>query len=250
MHKRNSDRLIAAIATAILAAIILLTLFFTGLSWDKEVLALNSIPEVAPEEEVFLEPELLEEPGEEIEEKQEELEAAADRGEPDPAPELNRVKEVAGENPEPAPKVEKQVTTTKPSPVKATEPPKTDKEPKRATDPLAGKFSSRNGSKDGRINGNGAAKTGTAQTQGSVRGRKFKGAAALTAEVNQKIVVRVSVTVDAEGRVKAASISDGGAADSKLRNKILANAKTARWEAKPGAPDASGILTYTITPKL
>lgn len=250
MQTRHSDRLIAAVATGVIAAIILLVLFFSVITWDKAALAQASIPEItSAEDEVFLEPELLEEPGEELEEISDAPEAPAEQGEPEPAPEVNRMKEVKGENPDPAPKVDKVVSQTKPSPVKVTEPPKSDKEPKKATDPLAGKFSSRNGRKDGKAGGQGSGTDGISHANGSVRGRRFKGAPAFTAEVNQKYIVKVSVTVNEAGKVTEAHISDGGGAPTAVRNKCLQNAKKASWDAKPGAPDASGLLTYTITPK-
>lgn len=251
MNKRYTDRIWAAAATAAIAAIILLTLFFTGLTWDKAAIAQSSIPEGESPEELFIEPELLELPGEELPDITDAPEAPAENGQPEQAPEENRQVESPGKNEQPeAPKAAKPVTQTKPSPVKVTEPKKTESEPKKATNPTAGKFSTKNGSTDGKNAGQGTGTKGTAKAQGSVRGREFKGADRFTAEVSQKTVVVIAVTVNADGKVIWARVQDGGGASKAVQNQCKQNAYTARWTAKPGAPDANGTIRYTITPKL
>ena len=60
MTRTDKDRAIAAGLTFIVALIILLTLFFGGISWDRQALAESSTPELMPPEELFIEPELVE----------------------------------------------------------------------------------------------------------------------------------------------------------------------------------------------
>lgn len=253
MNRHHSERIIAALLTCVLSAVILLILFFTGLTWDRAALARMSIPEEESDEEIFIEPELLELPGEELPEitESEEREAPADKGEPEQAPEVNREIESPGKNEAvEAPKPAKVVTQSKPSPVKVTEPKKSEKEPKRATDPTAGKFGPKNGVKDGKNKGQGTGQQGTAKVKGSVRGRDFRPGPSFTAEVSQRTVVVVSVTVNSAGKVTYARVSNSGGASGKVQEQCRQNAYKARWTEKQGAPDANGTITYTITPRI
>ncbi|MCM1291303.1 MAG: hypothetical protein NC201_00485 [Prevotella sp.] len=251
MSNSAKDKYIAAAVTALICVAILLTLFFSSISWEKEAIAQASLPEVAAEEPLFIEPEILEEPGEELPDITDAPEAPADKGEPESAPEENRKIEAPGKNVEPkAPNVEKPLSQKKESPVKVTEPKKNNKDFKRATDPTAGKFSGKNGVKDGKNRGEGTGNKGIAAASGSVRGRNFKGTRGFRPSVNQKYTVTVAVTVTDEGKVKYARVSKSGGAPAELQQQCVNDAYTAKWDARPGVPDANGTITFSVKPAL
>ena len=60
MRNTDKDRTLAAALTFLVALAILLFLFFGGISWDPRDIAEASTPELMPEEELFIEPELVE----------------------------------------------------------------------------------------------------------------------------------------------------------------------------------------------
>ena len=65
-NNKNKDSIIAAAVTFAVALLLLLFLFFGGMTFDRSQLAASSIPEIAPEEEeLFIEPEILQDLGEE-----------------------------------------------------------------------------------------------------------------------------------------------------------------------------------------
>lgn len=243
-HERR-DSLIAALLTMLATALILVVLFTCGMNYEKRELAEASTPELMPdEEELFYEPELIE--------AGEEMAVVNDapspdlKGEPEKSTEENREVVVKGTNPKPAPPVEKLVTQKKESPVKATEPSETDKEIKKATSEVAGKFASRNGNADAKASGAGAGGEGVGVT-GNMRGRTFLGCPKPVVALRHKTVVTVNVVVDSEGRVISASAT--GSADASIRRKCEQAARQARWSAKKGAPETHGSITFTITPK-
>lgn len=247
MNRIASDKLIAATVTAIVTVLILLVLFCCGLTLDKAALA--EAPKPEPPEELFLDPDILEEePGEELPDIIDEEAAPAPQGEPEPADADNREVVTPGNNPDPAPSVAKPVTQKKSSPVKTEEPEKKDKDEKRATQRNAVKNAfSRNGSSDSKHNGTSVGKAGVS-TSGSARGRTFKGCPPFSVAATERTVVKVRVTVNAAGKVIAASVSSGGNAEQKAA--CLRAAKKASWSEKPGAADVSGTITFTIIPKV
>lgn len=243
----NKDRLIAAGVTFLAALIILLFLFTGGLHYQRAQLAEASVPELMEpddDEELFLQPELLAEQGEPDATAQD-APAPAEQGEPDNGPENTKLV-VPGDNPKPAPQIEKKITQTAESPVKATNPPATKEEPSRVSSELANKFSGKNGTPAGKTGSNGSGGDGQGVT-GTANGRVFKGCNMPDVALRHKTTVKVSVVIDAEGNVIKATAS--GAPDASIRRACEQAARSARWSAKKGAAETYGTITFTITPK-
>ena len=248
MKKEQKDRTIAAILTFCVTLVILLVLFFGGITWDRQLLAESSVPELMPqEEELFIEPELVE-LGEETSQVKNATPAPTLKGEPEPAPVDNvEIVEPAPEpKPEPKPVV-KEITQKKESKVQKEEPSATEKERQKATSSVANKFAPKNGATEGSDKGtSGAGGTGVG-VSGNAHGRTFISCPSPDVALRHKTVVTVSVVIDAEGRVVEASAS--GSADASIRKKCEAAARQARWSAKKGATSTRGSITFTITPR-
>lgn len=59
-QEKRTDSIIAAAITFVVALLILLFLFFGGMTFDRAELAVSSTPEIEPlEEELFIEPEIM-----------------------------------------------------------------------------------------------------------------------------------------------------------------------------------------------
>lgn len=244
MKRYDKDRAIAAFITFIVALVILLTLFFGGISWDRQALAEASTPEIM-DEEVFIEPELVE-LGEENAVNNDKP-APAMKGEPDPAPEDKAEIIEPGPKPEPAPPKPKLNTQKKESKMKVEEPSQTDKERQKATSSVANKFSHRNGAVEGTDKGtSGAGGTGVG-VSGNAHGRSFISCPKPDVALRHKTIVTVNVVIDAEGKVVEATAK--GSADASIRRKCEAAARQARWSAKKGATSTRGSITFTITPR-
>lgn len=244
MKRYDKDRAIAAFLTFLVALAILLTLFFGGISWDRQALAEASTPEIM-DEEVFIEPELVE-LGEENAVNHDKP-APAMKGEPDPAPEDKAEIIEPGPKPEPAPPKPKLNTQKKESKMKVEEPSQTDKERQKATSSVANKFSHRNGAVEGTDKGtSGAGGTGVG-VSGNAHGRSFISCPKPDVALRHKTVVTVNVVIDAEGKVVEATAK--GSADASIRRKCEAAARQARWSAKKGATSTRGSITFTITPR-
>ena len=244
--REKKDSAIAAGVTFIVALLLLLFLFTGSLGFDRALLAASSEPEVAEpeEEELFIDPELLDLGEENAVTK--DAPAPAFQGEPEPAEEDKAEVVEPGENPKPAPPTPKPVTQKKESPVKATEPSATDKERSKATSTVAKGFSGRNGVADGKAAesvGSGGTGVGVA---GNARGRTFTTCPKPDVSLRHKTVVTVSIVVDASGRVTSASAS--GNASAEIRRKCEQAALQARWTEKKGAGETRGTITFTITP--
>ncbi len=245
MTRQNKDSAIAAAITFIVALLILLGLFFGGLYFDREELAKASTPEIQnEEEELFIEPELVE-LGEENSQMKDSP-SPSTLGEPQQAEEEQTEKVTVGENPKPAPPVDKLVKSNKPQEVKAVEPTKSDKEEKEVKSKLAGKFTTKNGSPEGIATGSGSGGSGIG-VAGNARGRTFISCPKPDVTLRHKTVVTVRIVIDAEGKVVSASAS--GSADATIRRKCEQAARQARWTAKAGAAETHGTLTFTITPQ-
>lgn len=250
MGKRfNKDSAIAAAVTFIVALALLLFLYFGGMRFDRALLAASSQPEVMdPEEELFIEPEILNDLGEENATQNDEPAPSA-AGEPEKAEEDNSKQSVLGKNPRPAPQAEKPVVQKKESPVKATEPPANSEEKKKATSKLANKFAPKNGTESGKTGGSGAGGAGIG-ISGSVTGRTFKGCPKPDVELQNKVVVEVKVVIDSEGRVTSATArSKSGKASATILRACEQSARKARWSEDKDTPSARGSLTFTITPR-
>lgn len=243
MTRQQKDSAIAAAITFGLALLLLLLLFSLKMGWNREALAEASIPE-PQEEELFLEPELLTEAGQE-ETQTEDQPVAPLAGEPEPAPEPQP--KVVEKLPDPTPKVpkEKVITQTKPSPVQET-PPKGEEEKKRAAAAVANKFGGPNGSVEGKFETSGGGESAVGVT-GTMNGRRFLGCPKPDVKLRHKTVVKVEVTVDAAGKVISASATGGASAE--IRRACENAARQARWSEKKGAVSTRGSITFTITPK-
>lgn len=246
-NKRNYDPIIAAVLTFVCALLILLGLFFGGLTWDREALAQASTPEISEEEPIFIETELLE-LGEENSET-EETPAPAPEGEPELAEVDNLEKKIPEVKPEPVKSPDPQMpASTKESTVKVKQESGKDEEKKNIASTMANKFSSKNGNSDktndNATNGSGGSGVGVT---GNANGRSFISCPAPDVALRNKTVVTVNVVIDADGNVTEATASGGG--DASVRNKCVAAAKRAKWSAKKGASSTRGSITFTITPR-
>ena len=240
------DRVIAAAVTFAAAILILLFLFLGGMSVERRELAQASVPELMPEEEeTFLEPEILQDLGE-PDATANDAPAPVEQGEPRQTPVENNKIVVPGDNPKPAPQVEKKVTQKKESPVKATDPPANKEKPSEISSSMANKFSGKNGAQSGSKGSAGSGGTGVG-INGNANGRSLLGCPKPDVELRHKTTVRVSVVIDADGNVISANASGG--ADASIRRACERAAKGARWSAKKGAGETRGSITFTITPR-
>lgn len=235
---------IAAIVTFIAILIILLFLFFGSISFDRALLASSSIPEMQSDEELFIEPELtdLGEP----DAINNDAPAPAFKGEPEPAETDQTKLVVPGDNPKPAPPVEKLISSTKESDVKTTTPSVTKEEKSKVTSSIAKGFSGRNGASEGTSGNSGSGGTGSG-VSGNANGRTFLGCPVPDVTLRNKTIVTVNVVINADGKVISASAS--GSADASIRKKCEAAARNAKWSAKKGAGETRGSIRFTIVPK-
>ncbi len=236
---------IAACITFAVTGLLLVILFTCSLTWDRAALASMSTPEEQSDEELFISPELID-LGEMSTPMTDEA-TPSEIGEPVPAPEEVKQPIEKGENPEPAPVVEKKITQKSESPIKVKDPPAEKEEKKVVTSKMADKFSGKNGSVDGKFaSANGAGGIGVGVT-GNARGRTFLGCPKPVVELTNKTVVIVDIVVNEEGNVVSASAR--GSSSATIRSKCEQSALKARWSAKRGAGDTRGTITFTITPR-
>ncbi len=245
MTRQQKDKTIAAAITFVAMLIIIVALFLGGISFDSEQTAVKPVAELMPDEELFLEPEILKDLGEENAVRQD-APAEAFKGEPEHAETDNTKLVVKGDNQKPAPPVDKLVTTKKESPVQATEPSISKEEKQKVTSSVAKGFSSRNGSSEGKSGSSGAGGTGMGIT-GSASGRTFKGCPKPDVTLRNKTTVTVSVVIDSDGNVISAKASGGASAS--IRRACEQAAKGAKWSPKKGAGETRGSISFTITPR-
>lgn len=242
--KGMADRWIAVVVTVVFALLLFLFLYWGEIGFSREDMAAASTPEIAADEELFLEPELVDvgEP-----EPETQTEAAPEAlGEPDKAePNEVRIPEVKGKNEEKTPPKEKLVTQEKPSPITSKEP--SGKQTSKVTDPTANAFNRDNGKATGKNDKSGAGGNSTGVT-GSANGWVFKGCPKPDVKVSNKITIIVSVTVNEKGEVTDAVVKSN--AQAEVKQKCKAAALKARWE--PTDPKnkrkATGTITFTIFP--
>ena len=243
----NKDKIIAAAITLLAVLLILLILFLGGMSYQRAQLAETPVPELMldDEEETFIEPEILAIQGE-PDATNNDAPAPVEQGEPVKAPvENNKIVE-PGDNPKPTPQIEKKITQKTESPVKATDPPATTEEKSQIASSMANKFSGKNGTPGGKTGSNGSGGTGIG-VSGTANGRQFLGCSAPDVTLRHKTTVKVSVVIDASGKVISATAT--GAADASIRKACERAARSARWSEKKGAGETRGSITFTITPK-
>lgn len=247
LPQNKKDSAIAAAITFFVVLIILLILTFTGISYQEpEQLAKDSTPELMlDEEETFLEPEILKDLGEE-DAVNNDAPAKVFQGEPDPAPKDNNKIVEPGKNTKPAPPVKKLVSTNKESDVKSTEPKATEEERQHVTSSVAKGFSGRNGAPQGSNGSDGSGSNGIGIV-GNASGRTFMGCPKPDVTLQHKTTVKVSVVIDADGKVISATAS--GAASAAIRSACERAARQARWSEKKGAGETRGSITFTITPR-
>ena len=245
--KERKAAVIAAAVTFVAALVILVLLFVLTVGDSRRALAESSVPEIQDEEEIFLEPDLLvvDDPGDESEQTVDEA-APQPPGEPDPAPEEKPVRVVR--NPE-APK-EKPVSNKAPlmadskeSDVK-TSTPKLSKEEEQRIASMQGKLKTdNNGSRTGKESaesGNGGSGVGAT---GSLSGRRMLSCPTWKQSI-PKAVVKVRITVNAEGSVTAASAVSGG--NATVRGECEKMALRSKWTPKAGASPETGYITFNI----
>ena len=243
IEKRASA--IAAAATLLAVALILVILFSCSLNFDRNAAAIPPRAEISPDEELFIDPELMDLG--EMSTRETDEATPAEIGEPKQAEEIVKQPVEKGENPEPAPPVSKKITQKHDSPVKVKDPPASKEEKREATSRMAGKFSGKNGAADGKFNSNAGAGAAGVGVSGNARGRTFLGCPKPVVELTNKTVVVIDITVNEEGAVTSASAR--GSASSTIRRKCEQAARQARWSAKKGAGDTRGTITFTITPR-
>lgn len=262
MKAEQRDKIIAGVVTFLVAVLLLVGCFYTKITTGMSALAQASIPETGndeffietePEIDELLNAQNLENPGA-PEQTSEEMTSPSEAfsGEPEHAEVEVKQRIEPGKNTNQAPPVSATPTQKQPSPVKTTESQQTDKKKQAATSPRVSPnaFSGRNGAEQGSSFGSGAS-TGQGSglsVTGSISGRKFLGITKFTPVLKQKTVVKVSIVVNAAGKVTKATYSSG-TTDASLRRRCEQAALTARWSESPGAADARGMLTFTITPK-
>lgn len=245
MSEKRNDKIIAAAVTVVVMLALLLFLFFGGMNFDRALLAHDSTPEIQPDE-LFIEPELLTDLGE-TDASVTDKPAPVIQGEPEKAESDNTRIMEPGENPKPAPQVTKKITQKKESPVKATEPTATKEERQKITSSMADKFSGRNGAPEGSAGSSGSSTGLGIGIKGTAAGRSFLGCDRPNVELRHKTTVKVSVVINAEGRVVSASASGGSSAA--IRRACEQAARSARWSPKKGASETRGSITFTITPR-
>lgn len=242
---------IAAAVTFGAALIVLVLLFVLNIGDSRSVLAAESIPEIEDNEEIYLEPELLvlDNPGDETQETVDEA-APQPPGEPDPAPEEQPVKVVKNTQPPketPVSNKPKQVSDNKESDVKTSTPKLSEEEEKRIAS-MSGKLKTdNNGSRTGTETAASGSGGDGVEAKGSVNGRTMTFCPTWKVRLTQRTTVKVSIVVDANGKVTEAKAISGGTPN--LRKECEKMALGSKWTPKKGAAPASGTISFTITPQ-
>lgn len=235
---RHKKDWIAGGVTALTGVLLFLWLYFGSTGWSGADLASLSTPETGSDE-VFIEPELLT-AGEE-ESRVQTAPAEAPKGDPQAASKVEaKPKETVREK-----RAERRVEKEKSAEPKR-EPSVSEQERRQAREATAGAFAGKNGERSGPEGATGAGGRGAGVT-GYAEGREFLSCPKPTVTLRNRTTVRVSVKVDAEGRVVYARAKSGG--NASLRRSCEQAALMARWRAKPGAPTAAGTLTFTLLPR-
>ena len=115
-----------------------------------------------------------------------------------------------------------------------------------------GQFSPRNGKEGGSASPSaqsGSGGTGSGATGTLKGGRKLLSCPLPSVSLRQKVVIKVEVYVDADGRVTEANVISGSS-DASLREKCRRASLNARWTPKADAPRTRGVITWTLVPKI
>ncbi len=241
------DSLIAAFVTFLAIGGVLVWLLLTTLRYDDKLAAHSENPQLE-EDEIFLDPELLLETHKSIGEPDataNDTPAPEIKGNPAPAPVEQPHTVISGENTNPSPE-QTLIASDAESAVQTVAPNKKKGEDKVATS-MAGKFTTKPGSVQGKFDSTGGSDGVGSGVTGKMSGRQFLGCPLPNVSLAHKTTVTVSITVDAEGKVMTATAS--GAATREIRKKCEQAAMQARWSAKKGATSTRGSITFTIIPK-
>lgn len=248
--RHRKDAMIAAAVTFAVALLLLLLLFFKSLHYDREALAETSTPELMDDEEIYLEPELLE-VGNEGETDLKEPEEAAPQppGNPDPAEEEQPkqvVKNLEPPKEEPVSSKPKLISTPEPSDVKTSTPKKNEDEARNIASSKVKFKTDNNGSPTGKEGATSSSGGNGVSSSGALKGRQMISCPSWKVTVTSKTTVTVSVTVDANGNVTAATAKSGGTPN--LRTQCEKMAKGSKWTPKAGAAPATGTITFIVSP--
>ncbi|MDE6022233.1 MAG: hypothetical protein K2G13_01900 [Muribaculaceae bacterium] len=241
------DSIIAAFVTLVAVGLLLVWLLVATLHYDERIAATTENPQLE-EDEIFLDPELLLETHKSIGEPDianQDAPAPEIKGEPVPSPIEQPHTVVTGENPEPSPE-QTLITSDKESAVETAASNKK-KDDEKVASSMAGKFSSKPGSVQGKFDSPGGNDGVASGVTGKMSGRRFLGCPLPDVVLSHKTTVTVSITVDAEGKVTSATAS--GAASRDIRKKCEQAAMQAKWSEKKGATSTRGSITFTIIPK-
>lgn len=241
------DSLIAAFVTFVAVGLILVWLLVATLHYDERIAATTENPQLE-EDEIFLDPELLLETHNSIGEPDitnQDAPAPEIKGEPVPSPVEHPHTVVTGENTEPSPE-QTLISSEKESAVETAASNKK-KDDEKVASSMAGKFSSKPGSVQGKFDSPGGSDGVASGVTGKMSGRRFLGCPLPDVVLSHKTTVTVSITVDADGRVTSATAS--GAASRDIRKKCEQAAMQAKWSEKKGATSTRGSITFTIIPK-
>ncbi len=246
--------MIAAASTLLITLGIILLLFCCGLQWNKAALTEASLPE-EPDEELFIEVEESEDIAADDADIPSETQQQAEPqplGLPQEAEQEVKQQITPSENTKPTRSNENVITSAKPQPVKAEKPKPEKRQESNIASQMGSQFGSvKPGAQNGRHGSAGIGGNGVKVQSSGVKGRGFRGCTTGKVSSSRALNVRVTVkvSVNAAGRVVNASIQSSGGASPDLQSRCLKWAKTARWDAKPGAADAPGSLTFHIVVK-
>ena len=254
MRRPRKPEMIAAAATLLIALGLLALLYCAAFGTDRRQLAVNSIPE-EPDEEVYIEPEMLRlqerENMDQPEDAPEEPQPAQAEAHGLPAPATRpdpTIQATHSEQPKPTRSNETLVTQKPGSKVK-TEPAKPNPNPDSHKTPTAmsGKFNAKPGSATGRHGGAGSGGDDVSSVARGLIGRNFHGySEKITGTHALKATVTVRVVVGADGMVKSASLLSSGGAPPEITGRCVRWARRCSWDPKPGAADATGVITYNV----
>lgn len=255
MRRPRKPEMIAAAATLLIAIGLLAVLYYVSFGSDCATPTANSIAEEPTPQDIYIEPELLRpelnrniNEADEKADQSEESEAEA-LGLPEPAqtPEPTR-QNTHSEQPAPT-RSNENLVTQKPSSKIKTEPAKPNPNPdsRKTSVDMSGKFNAKPGSTTGQHGKAGNGGNGVAVNAKGISGRAFHGYKESVRSTRAvKAAVSVRVTVGADGHIKSANLLSSGGAPSDIANKCVQWAKRCYWDARAGAADATGTITYNI----
>lgn len=246
--RERKDSYIAAFVTFLAVGLVLAWLLAATLHYDEKLASHSENPELE-EEEIYLDPELLETHRSvgDPDITRHDTPAPEIKGEPTPSPEEQPHTLTTGDNTQPSPE-QTLITSTQESAVQTAASDRKKDEEKVASS-MTGKFNTKPGSVAGKFDspgGTASDATGSGVT-GKMNGRQFLGCPLPDVALSHKTTVTVSITVDAEGKVTSATAS--GAATREIRKKCEQAAMRAKWSEKKGATSTRGSITFTIIPK-